>query len=400
MYILTYIIVNIKKEVKQMKIVGIIAEFNPFHNGHKYLIKKAKEVTGADTVLCIMSGSFTELGNIALVDKIKRAKIALQNGVDVVLELPTIYSTASSEYFARGAVTILNSLRCIDYLCFGSETADIEELKQIANKLIFNDKAIWESITDELRNGLSFAVSRQNAISKFLTQYETDISSLSNNILAIEYIKTLIELKSTIVPIAIKRTEQENVTSATNIRNLLEKKEYVGNYIPGVLPENLVFNKEMYTLLKYTIVSKGVNYISKINEVTEGLENKIYSELNNSKSYDEFIQNIKSKRYQLSKIKRIMINILLDITKEDFISLNTDSNVYAHILAIKEDRKKEILSYMNQYANIPILTSINDDVIKNLSTTVGNSISLDIQSTNIHSIISNENINKDYTNKI
>lgn len=400
MYILTYIIVNIKKEVKQMKIVGIIAEFNPFHNGHKYLIKKAKEVTGADTVLCIMSGSFTQLGNIALVDKIKRAKIALQNGVDVVLELPTIYSTASSEYFARGAVTILNSLHCIDYLCFGSETADIEELKQIANKLIFNDKAIWESITDELRNGLSFAVSRQNAISKFLTQYETDISSLSNNILAIEYIKTLIELKSTIVPIAIKRTEQENVTSATNIRNLLEKKEYVGNYIPGVLPENLVFNKEMYTLLKYTIVSKGVNYISKINEVTEGLENKIYSELNNSKSYDEFIQNIKSKRYQLSKIKRIMINILLDITKEDFISLNTDSNVYAHILAIKEDRKKEILSYMNQYANIPILTSINDDVIKNLSTTVGNSISLDIQSTNIHSIISNENINKDYTNKI
>ena len=400
MYILTYIIVNIKKEVKQMKIVGIIAEFNPFHNGHKYLIEKAKEVTGADTVLCIMSGSFTQLGNIALVDKIKRAKIALQNGVDVVLELPTIYSTASSEYFARGAVTILNSLHCIDYLCFGSETADIEELKQIANKLIFNDRAIWEGITDELRNGLSFAVSRQNAISKFLTQYETDISSLSNNILAIEYIKTLIELKSTIVPIAIKRTEQENVTSATNIRNLLEKKEYVGNYIPGVLPENLVFNKEMYTLLKYTIVSKGVNYISKINEVTEGLENKIYSELNNSKSYDEFIQNIKSKRYQLSKIKRIMINILLDITKEDFISLNTDSNVYAHILAIKEDRKKEILSYMNQYANIPILTSINDDVIKNLSTTVGNSISLDIQSTNIHSIISNENINKDYTNKI
>ncbi len=400
MYILTYIIVNIKKEVKQMKIVGIIAEFNPFHNGHKYLIEKAKEVTGADTVLCIMSGSFTQLGNIALVDKIKRAKIALQNGVDVVLELPTIYSTASSEYFARGAVTILNSLHCIDYLCFGSETADIEELKQIANKLIFNDRAIWEGITDELRNGLSFAVSRQNAISKFLTQYETDISSLSNNILAIEYIKTLIELKSTIVPIAIKRIEQENVTSATNIRNLLEKKEYVGKYIPGVLPENLVFNKEMYTLLKYTIVSKGVNYISKINEVTEGLENKIYSELNNSKSYDEFIQNIKSKRYQLSKIKRIMINILLDITKEDFISLNTDSNVYAHILAIKEDRKKEILSYMNQYANIPILTSINDDVIKNLSTTVGNSISLDIQSTNIHSIISNENINKDYTNKI
>ena len=387
-----------------MKVVGIIAEFNPFHNGHKYLIQKAKEITNADVALCIMSGNFTQLGNISIVDKFKRAQVAIQNGIDVVIELPTIYATASSEFFARGAVNILNSMHCIDYLCFGSETANIKELTEIANKLIFNDKQIWNNITEELRNGISFATARQNAISKFLTKYETDISSLPNNILAIEYIKTLIKLKSTIEPVAIKRTEQENITSATNIRNILynDNNTYsVQKYVPNVSQlSNCLFNDNMYTLLKYAIISKGTRYIANINEVTEGLENKIYNEINNSKNYDEFIQNIKSKRYQLSKIKRILVNILLDITKEDFISLNVENNAYIHILAINSDKKKEILSYINQYANVPVITSINDDIIKNLDVTIGNSLSLDIQASNIYSVISNENINKDYTNKI
>ena len=151
-----------------MKIVGIIAEFNPFHNGHKYLIQKAKQITNADIAICIISGNFTQLVNISIIDKFKRAKIAIENGADAIIELPTIYATASSQYFAFGAVNILNSLNCIDYLCFGSETANIEELKSIANKLIANEKEIWKIIQEELRNGISFASARQNAISDFL----------------------------------------------------------------------------------------------------------------------------------------------------------------------------------------------------------------------------------------
>lgn len=304
-----------------MKIVGIIAEFNPFHNGHKYLIKKAKETTNADIVICIISGNFTQLGNISIIDKFKRAKIAIENGADAIIELPTIYATASSQYFAFGAVNILNSLNCIDYLCFGSETANIEELKNIANKLIANEKEIWKIIQEELRNGISFASARQNAISDFLNTDELAISSLSNNILAIEYIKSLIKLKSNITPIAIKRKEQENITSATSIRQMLyEDNNYVYNYLPykKIYFDKAMFNDNFYKIVQYNIISRGKEYIKNINEVTEGLENKIYNAINVSANYEEFIHNIKSKRYQLSKIKRILIYILLDISKEDF----------------------------------------------------------------------------------
>ena len=166
-----------------MKIVGIIAEFNPMHNGHQYLIKKAKELTGADYAICLMSGNFTQAGNIALTNKFNRASTAIKNGFDAVIELPTIYATASAEFFAYGAVNILNSLNCIDYLCFGSETGNVDILINIAHKLIKNEENIWESITISLKEGISFAKAREYAISKFLTQSEVEISSSSNNIL-------------------------------------------------------------------------------------------------------------------------------------------------------------------------------------------------------------------------
>ena len=189
-----------------MKIVGIIAEFNPMHNGHQYLIKKAKELTGADYAICLMSGNFTQAGNIALTNKFNRASTAIKNGFDAVIELPTIYATASAEFFAYGAVNILNSLNCIDYLCFGSETGNVDILINIAHKLIKNEENIWESITISLKEGISFAKAREYAISKFLTQSEVEISSSSNNILAIEYIKSLIKLNSTITPKTVTAT--------------------------------------------------------------------------------------------------------------------------------------------------------------------------------------------------
>lgn len=386
-----------------MKIVGIIAEFNPFHNGHKYLIKKAKETTNADIVICIISGNFTQLGNISIIDKFKRAKIAIENGADAIIELPTIYATASSQYFAFGAVNILNSLNCIDYLCFGSETANIEELKNIANKLIANEKEIWKIIQEELKNGISFASARQNAISDFLSAQELAISSLSNNILAIEYIKSLIKLKSNITPIAIKRKKQENITSATNIRQMLyENNNDVYNYLPykETSFDKALFNDNFYKIVQYNIISRGKEYIKNINEVTEGLENKIYNAINVSANYEEFIHNIKSKRYQLSKIKRILIYILLDISKEDFLELNNNSNIYIHLLAINNNIKNSLLSLINKKAKCKIFTSINDKLLNSQSEIVKKSLLLDIKATNIYSILSDQNINKDYTNKL
>ena len=386
-----------------MKIVGIIAEFNPFHNGHKYLIQKAKQITNADIAICIISGNFTQLGNISIIDKFKRAKIAIENGADAIIELPTIYATASSQYFAFGAVNILNSLNCIDYLCFGSETANIDELSSIANKIITNEKEIWKIIEEELKEGISFASARQNAISSFLTAQELTVSSLSNNILAIEYIKSLIKLKSSIIPIAIKRNEQENITSETSIRKMLhENNNNVYNYLPYKENyfEKIMFNDNFYKIVQYNIVSKGKEYIKNINEVTEGLENKIYNAINISNNYDEFIHNIKSKRYQLSKIKRILIYILLDISKEDFLQLNNSTNAYIHILTINSNIKNSLLSLINKKSKCKIFTSINDKILNSQSEIVKKSLALDIKASNIYSILSDQNINKDYTNKL
>jgi predicted nucleotidyltransferase len=388
-----------------MKIVGIIAEFNPMHNGHKYLIKKAKEVTHADIAVCLMSGNFTQAGNIALKDKFTRAKIAIENGFDVVIELPTIFATSSAEFFSLGAINILNSLGCIDYLCFGSETGNTEEITSISAKLLQNNDNIWESITISMREGISFAKAREYAISKFLTKEELDIASLSNNILAIEYIKSLIKLKSTIVPIAIKREENDNVTSATKIRemisNNIDEKE-ITKYIlnPDIILTNPIYNEKIYTIIKYSIMLKDKTYLNQINEITEGLENKLYDEINNSKTYDEFIHNVKSKRYQLSKIKRILVNILLDITKQNFINLNSIDCSYAHILSINSTKKNIILSMLNKNSSIPIITSLNENIISKLDEKNKKSLLLDIKSNNIYNVLSNDKINKDYTNKL
>lgn len=385
-----------------MNIVGIIAEFNPMHTGHKYLIDKAKELTSCDTALCIMSGNFTQAGNIAIKDKFTRAKIAIENGFDVVIELPTIYATGSAEYFCNGAINILNSLP-IDYICFGSETANIEELQKIAQKLVKNNEAIWNNIAETLKTGVSFAVAREYAISKVLTPKEVEISTKSNNILAIEYLKNLIKLDSNIVPIAIKRNE--SAISATSIRDSIKNNSNINEVKKNTLNYNNIINNPIinintFSAIKYAVLSLGKEKIKDIAEVTEGLENKIYDELNNALTYDEFIQNIKSKRYQLSKIKRILNNILLNITKDDFIKLQSTDNYYAHVLAINSNRKKEILSYITKNSSIPVITSINDKILKELDIASYESLQLDIKASNIYSIFSHDTINKDYTNKI
>ncbi len=385
-----------------MKIVGIIAEFNPMHTGHKYLVEESKKITNADIAICLMSGNFTQLGNVAIKDKFTRAKIAIENGFDAVIELPTIYATSSAEFFSSGAINILDKLNCIDYLCFGSESGNIKELTTISETLLKYNDIIWENITESLKEGISFAKAREYALSKVLDKKQLEIAFLSNNILAIQYIKTLLELNSKIIPIAIKREENDNITSATNIRNMVknnlpysETQKYILN--PDKILDNPIINDKIYELLKYVIISNGKEYLKNINEVTEGLENKIYDEINNSNSYDEFIQNIKSKRYQLSKIKRIMLYILLNISKDDFSNFKDFNNIYAHIIAIKSNNKAKILSLLNSKSSIPIITSLSKLDVKGK---IKKSIDLDIKASNIYSIISNNKINTDYTNKL
>lgn len=382
-----------------MNVVGIIAEFNPMHTGHKYLIEEAKKRTNADVAICIMSGNFTQAGNIAIKDKFYRAKVAIENGFDVVIELPTIYATASAQYFARGAIEILNALGCVNYLAFGSETADTSELITIANILVENDEQIWQKTTEYFKDGISFAKAHERALSNYLSASQVLTASKSNNILAIEYIRTLILLKSTIIPVAIKRVENSDTISATKIRELIDNNniQEANKYCLYNLKDT-ISNNNMLDVIKYSLVSKDIEYIENINEVTEGLENVLVKKVDCGNNYNEFIQEIKSKRYQLSKIKRIFINTILDITKKQFDKLSNAH--YAHILAVNKDRKKEVLSLLNSNSSIPIITSINDKILKNLEDVNREALQLDIKATNIHSIFSNDKQNRDYTNML
>ena len=381
-----------------MKIVGIVAEFNPMHNGHKYLIDTAKELTGADIVICIMSGNFTQAGNITLVDKFKRAKTAIENGIDVVIELPTIYATSSAEFFSYSAVKLLDSLGCIDYICFGSETGDTRELVQIAYTLTQNEEEIWKQTTENLKQGISFAKARQEALENILTEDEVNTATSSNNILAIEYIKALIKLKSTIEPIAIKR--EDNV-SATQIRELISGGDLTlakALSLESLSKGQIVQNTDLANILTYYLVSSTKDQIQAIREVTEGLENSLKDNCN-IYDYIDYIQEIKSKRYQLSKIKRIVINMILGITKEQNDRLQ-DKAYYAHILAIDTNKKNDILSMLNSTSKIPIITSLNDEILERQTEENKESLLLDIKATNIHSSLLKEEQNKDYTNRL
>lgn len=396
-----------------MKVLGIIAEYNPMHTGHIYHISKAKEITGCDTVIVIMSGSFTQQGNIAIINKFERAKQAIQNGVDLVIEIPSAFASSDAGNFAYKSVSILNDLN-VDAICFGAETDNIERLKLISETLIYKDKEIWIEIKNELKKGISFAKARNNSLNKFLNEDDINIILSPNNILALEYLKTLKVLNSNIIPFAIHRESNFNshilencYTSSTSIRKALEKKcnlndiqKYISENVSKYLKNNkIIFNNDFFEILKYKIISMNENDLKKINGVSEGIENKLKKEICNSYSYDEFLFKIKSKRYELSRIKRILVNILLNISKDNFNLLKENNSNYAHILAFNHD-KKDLLSHISNTSNIPVISSLNNKTLSYLNKYQKLSLDIDIYASNIYSMLINQKINKDYTNFI
>lgn len=396
-----------------MKVLGIIAEYNPMHTGHIYHINKAKKLTGCDYTIVIMSGSFTQQGNISIIDKFTRAQFAIQNGVDLIIELPNVFAVSDAGNFSNKGIQILNLLNIVDYLCFGSEIDNISLFNNTADLLIQNDKLIWQEIKHELKGGCTFSKARSTALTKYLSQESLKLVSRPNNILGIEYLKSLKLTNSNIIPFSILRknnfnesTLSENYTSSTSIRNLLEnnfdnkqnlKKFLTPNVYSYLTTSKLVFNKDFFKILKYKIISMSLNEIRNINGVTEGFENKIKKEIIDAYSYNDYIFKLKSKRYELSKIKRIIINILLNITKADFGELKGEDANYAHILAFNH-AKKELLSNLANNSKIPILTSLNKKNISMLNPKQKKLLDFDIYASNIHSTLINSKLNKDYTN--
>lgn len=398
-----------------MNIVAIVAEYNPLHNGHVYQIAEAKKRCDADYVVIIMSGSFTEQGNIAIFNKFDRAASAIKNGADLVIELPTIYSTSSSEKFANGAVNILDSLGIITHISFGSECLNIATLESIVTKILSNEDYLIKSTTKFMKDGISAAVARDKSIKSILNKTEYVEFSKPNNILAIEYLKTISSIKSKIKPVLVERKDSfhqdTNIcksiafASSTSIRNEIQNNIDYITTVKQFIPKasfNLLssttykLNENIWYVLKYAIIKLGKEGLKDIKEVSEGLENRLYTVALKAISYYDYIFKVKSKRYTLGRIKRICVNIILGITKE--MDSNLSNVKYARILKVKNE-SRTLLSLIKKHSSIPVISTLNQNKIKELDSNIINSLNLDILSTNISEIQSN-NLNIDYTNYI
>lgn len=313
-----------------MKISAVVCEYNPFHNGHKYQIETAKKQLGCDAVVGIMSGNYVQRGTPAIFDKKIRAKAAIENGMDLVLELPTVLTLQSAERYAKNAVGTLNALGCVDTLFFGAECPDTDALMSIAEVLANEDFYYKRALKSHLDKGLSFAVSRSNAVKDVIGSASAEILSTPNNILAVEYCKAIIKAKSSIKPYAIHRkavehnsdTPKDGYASATAIRNYMEYGENYDEYVPENLYEKYK-ETEVYSevnaqkAMLANLCLMPIEKLAQIADVSEGLEYSLKRTAFTANTLDELLENVKSKRYAYSRLKRIVLNAYLGITKED-----------------------------------------------------------------------------------
>ena len=398
-----------------MKIVGLVVEYNPFHNGHLYHLNKSKEVTNATHSIAVMSGNFLQRGEPALFDKYTRAQIAVSNGVDLVVELPSLFACQSAEIFSHGAVALLNSLNCIDSICFGSEEGDIKILYQIANILTNEPTEFKDKLKAYLDEGLLFAVARSKALYDYISSNNlldipeeklNTILNSSNNILGIEYIKSLIRLNSNIKPYTITRIKSEynseiissNICSATAIRKVLKDScelSDISNVVPyhtlyaienSIKKEfNPMFDEYYFDIIKQIIV-RDINNLNSYFDVNEGIENKIYKSVFTSNSLDSLQQDIKSKRYTLTRVKRILNNILLGITKEDMNKVKSISYIpYVRVLAFN-DKGREIIKQIKLNSDICIVNKFAN-IDFNSDTLFETLINYDIKASNMYNLI-------------
>lgn len=360
-----------------MKTVGIIAEFNPFHKGHEYFIKKAKEVTGADRVVVVMSGNFVQRGEPAMFDKWTRSSIALESGADLVLELPVLFATANAETFARGAIRILGECGIVDYLCFGTESGDITSLKE-ATKILANESEEFRCLLKGyLNEGMSYPSARGKALEK-VSSVQADIISKPNHILALEYLMALEKYNYNIEPVTIKRVGSgyhdteltDEMASATAIRQCINAKdvergltqvpEHVRTLYRNAIRKGLapISWEDLSQSLNYQIRLNSSEDIEKIFEVTEGLEHRIIRALQNGYTVEELIDYIKSKRYTRAKIQRILVHILLNIkTAEVNYFMKKITLPYIRVLGFRKD-SADILGDLTMKSKPPVLSNL------------------------------------------
>lgn len=380
-----------------MKVVGLITEYNPFHNGHLYHIQKAKEMTGADYVLVVMSGNFVQRGAPSMMPKHIRAEMALRAGASAVLELPVCFACGSAEYFAAGAVSLLDSLNCIGAVCFGSECGDIKPLKKIAAALSEEPDEYKSCLRKELKKGRSFPSARQTALKRCLGDNVPDtVLKDPNNILGIEYLKALRMRKSKMKAHTIKRIDSgyhnrnlnKTYSSASAIRGLFSCAGNSDCPEENPLSDNLLFSdivpclehqipsfcmslmKDTYRnrypvrtddfslILKYRLLTETCDSLMRYMDMTEELAGRIAGHTNDFLTFSQFCRLIKTKDLTYTRISRSFFHILLNITSADMHAYKENGFCqYARLLGFRED-STELLSCLKKNSEVPLITKL------------------------------------------
>ena len=353
--------------IKNGTTAAIIAEYNPFHNGHKLHIERTKELCGAENIVVIMSGNFVQRGDCAITDKFSRTRMAIEGGADLVLELPLPFAMSGAEKFADGGVRIAEALGCVDYISFGMECGSVEELKAAADAA--DNKSLKPELDRFLGDGMSFAAARTEAVRTVYGDDVAEIICMPNNILAVEYIRALGRLNSGIIPVGISREgaahDSEDISgdiaSATAVRQMITGGQLVeaGRYIPdysfrelkeyikgGKAPAEI--NRCERAILS-RLRSMTREQLARLPDISEGLENRIYDCIRKTCSLGELYDSVKSKRYSHARIRRIILSAFLGIRRE-----HADAPEYIRILGMN-DRGKKLLSQAK--SKLPVISS-------------------------------------------
>lgn len=339
-----------------MRTAGLIAEFNPFHNGHKYILEEIKK--DFDAVIVVMSGDFVQRGDIAVTDKHTRAAAALRNGADLVIELPVIYALNTAQKFAYGAVEILNKTGAADALVFGSESGNADELIRAAELLENESAEISERIKKIISSGVSYPAARAEAYKGLIS---ADILSKPNNILAVEYIRALLYTGSSMKPYTIKRTNdfhstaaEGSIVSATAVRQLIAAGKSTEAFIPE--PEFDVYSlRRLDTAITYHLRTAEPEQLAEINDINEGLENRIISAARENFGFEAICAAVKSKRYTMSRVRRVILSSFLGLTKE----LCKSAPTYIRVLGMNGNGRA-VLKEMKRKSTLPVIVKTAD----------------------------------------
>lgn len=365
-----------------MKTVGIIAEYNPFHNGHAYQIKAAKEMTEADYCIIVMSGDFVQRGTPAIMDKYFRAQSALENGADLVLELPVYYAAGSAEYFASGAVALLDKLGVTDALCFGSECGDINVLSSLAEELLDETPQFKRILKQQMKKGFSYPQARNHALSvtaPWLTG-AIDVLQSPNNILGLEYIKALKKRQSRIRPYTLSRLGtgyhtadlDASYSSALAIRESISRTEdirYIKEQVPPGIYDAMaqayghtfpILPDDVSALLSYKLLLEQEQGYRPYLDIDASFSDRLTRKLSSFTDYTSFCEQLKTKNMTYTRVARNLLHILLDIYQEDMnIFCKDDYVYYAKMLGLKKEAEP-LLSAVKEHSEIPLLSKLAD----------------------------------------